>query len=220
MRTYERPSAQPDSEARSSGLDHVPTGSVSRVKEGRSYLFTGSYRFKTEDYDGLYSCQVMLEYRRAYGGLRSKQALSPLRFRFKGRKRPGPTLEDVTVTSRNVTVHLWDDGSIEDDVINVYVDGRSLAANVALQFRPKIRTLQFTIPSGQNEVVFSIEHVKSPSGANTAAVEFVGAVEAHLRQQGWHLTKPGQRASCLITYKPPPPPADPSSPSPPSGPPP
>jgi hypothetical protein len=185
---------------------------VVNIKENTGRAYYGSYVFKKDDHDGLYTCDVALEFHRAGHQPRARVKLKPLRFRFKGRKRPGATLEDVTVASRKVDFRIWDNGGLEDDVINVYVDGRAIISGWMMPEAGK--NFSFTIPADRDEVVFTIESVSSEQGPNTAAITFKGAIEVSRRQQSWWIQKPGQKASCVITYKPPmaPDPNQPGSP--------
>jgi len=177
---------------------------VTNLKEGDGRVYWGTYSFKTNDHDGLYTCQVTLEFYRAWRGPRTRLDFKPLQFRFKGRARQGPQLQDITVATRLVKFRIWDNGGMVDDVINAYVDGRRIISGWLMPEEGKDFTL--TIPPDRNEVVFTIESVSSKSGPNTAAISFEGAIEVHLRTQSWWIDKPGGKSSCVITYKPPAPP--------------
>ena len=175
--------------------------STVNLKENHSKTYYGSYVFKKDDHDGLYTAEVTLEFYRAGRQPRAKLNLKPLRFRFKGRKRPGATLEDITVASRRVDYRIWDNGGLEDDKINVYIDGRKVTSSWLMPIAGK--DFHLTIPSDRNEVIFTIESVSSERGPNTAAITFKGAIEVSRQTQSWWIEKPGQKASCVITYKPP-----------------
>lgn len=177
---------------------------VTNLKEGDGRVYWATYSFKTDDHDGPYTCQVTLEFYRAWRGPRTRLDFKPLQFRFKGRAREGPQLQDITVATRLVKFRIWDNGGMVDDVINAYVDGRRVISGWLMPEEGKDFTL--TIPPDRNEVVLTIESVSSKSGPNTAAISFEGAIEVHLRTQGWWIAKPGGKSSCVITYKPPAPP--------------
>ncbi len=183
------------------GRTNVRLPAVVNLRENQGRAYFASYVFKKDDYDGLYTAEAILEFYRAGRQPRAKLDLKPLRFRFKGRKRSGSTLEDITVASRRVDYRIWDNGGLEDDVINVYVDGARVISGWKMPIPGK--DFHLMIPADRDEVIFTIESVSSESGPNTAAITFKGAIEVSRQTQSWWIEKPGQKASCVITYKPP-----------------
>lgn len=99
-------------------------------------------------------------------------------------------LTDVTVDRRDVTVTVWDHGTEDGDIINIYLNGGLLKSQLRLTKKKQSFRIQLT--GGQNR--FEVEAVNEGSTPpNTATVEISNVTKGKPNQV--YERKTGQRAS-------------------------
>ncbi|MDP6543442.1 MAG: hypothetical protein QGH60_05580 [Phycisphaerae bacterium] len=106
--------------------------------------------------------------------------------------RPKP-LKDVTVNRNKVFVTMWDHGKEDNDVVDLYLNGKFLKR---INLTNRGTTITLTLANGRHrfEVRARNEGTDKP---NTAAISISGVVKGSPRQN-WSL-KTGQRTGMAIT---------------------
>ncbi len=103
-------------------------------------------------------------------------------------------LTDVTVNRQDVTITVWDHGTEDGDIINIYLNGKILKSR--LKLTNKKQSFRVQLNAGQNR--FEVEAVNEGSQApNTATVEISNVTTGKPNQI--YERRSGQKASMNLT---------------------
>lgn len=105
----------------------------------------------------------------------------------------GTGLTDVTVSRNAVTLTFWDHGQVDGDIINIYLNGQLIKADLKLD--GSRQSFPVTLMSGQN--IFEVEAVNEGSvSPNTASVKISDVIAGKDTQI--YQRKSSQRASMFL----------------------